>query len=348
MRKDTLIHKKALFLAGFCLLACLPAFSGGQSAPDGGGAQVTVKLASLVPEASPWGTALNKMAGNIKAETNGAVNFIIYHNGVAGGEADVLRKLRLNQIQAAILTSFGLNEITPQILALSCPFLIRNDAELDYVLERIKPVLEAQINRNGFQTIAWSKAGFVNFFSKAPARTPAEMKKLKLGTSDTEMTLLNVFKSMGYQLVPQPMDQVLINLTTGRVDAVYTNPLSAASLQLFATANNMMDFPMAPFMGGIFMNQNTWRNLPQSYRDIILKHAAIAETEINAQLAGLEKTALDMMKKNGLSTYALTEEEKQLWIADTEAALPRLIGSMFDADMYRQIVAILTEYRTRR
>jgi TRAP-type C4-dicarboxylate transport system substrate-binding protein len=324
-------------------------FSAGQGGAAAGGVRpVTIKLASLVPETSPWGAALNKMAGNVKAETNGAVEIIVYHGGVAGGEADVLRKLRLNQIQAAILTSFGLNEITPEILALSCPFLIRNSGELDYVLEKLKPMMEEKINESGFQTIAWSKVGFVSFFSKVPVRTPAEMKKLKVGTSDTETALLNVFKSMGYQLVPQSMDRVLIDLNTGRVEAVYQEPLSAASFQLFATAKYLMNFPIAPFMGGIFMNQTAWRTIPEQYRSVILKHAKVAETEIDTQLDSLRKDALDMMTAHGLTLYDLTPEEQEMWINDVEAALPRLVGSMFDADMYRRITEILKEYRSKK
>ncbi|MDR1469139.1 MAG: TRAP transporter substrate-binding protein DctP [Spirochaetaceae bacterium] len=323
-------------------------FSAGQGGSAGGARPVTIKLASLVPETSPWGAALNKMAGNVKAETNGAVDIIVYHGGVAGGEADVLRKLKVNQIQAAILTSFGLNEITPEVLALSCPFLIRSEAELDYVLEKLKPVLEENINRSGFQTIAWSKVGFVSFFSKVPARTPAEMKKLKVGTSDTETTLLNVFKSMGYQLVPQSMNQALIDLNTDRVEAVYQEPLSAASFQLFAITKYMMNFPIAPFMGGIFMNQTAWRTIPEQHQRVVLKHAKVAEKEIETQLDDLRKTAIDMMVQNGLVIYDLTPEEQAMWIADAEAGVPRLVGSTFDADIYRRVTEILKEYRSQK
>jgi TRAP-type C4-dicarboxylate transport system substrate-binding protein len=332
-------------IAAFFLLSAGMLFSAGQT---GDGNVITIKLASLVPETSPWGAALNKMAGNIKAETNGAVEVIVYHNGVAGGEADVLRKLRLNQIQAAVLTSFGLNEITPKILALSCPFLIRTEAELDYVLQRLKPVLEESINQKGFQTIAWSRVGFVNFFSTSPVHTPAQMKKLKLGTSDTETSLLNVFKSMGYQLVPQSLDQVLIDLNTGRVEAVYNEPLSAASFQLFAKAKYMMNFALAPVMGGIVMNKAAWGRIPENYQAVIQKHAKVAETEIDAQIADLRKSAFDMMLKNGLVVYDLTPEEQQVWIDDTEVSVPRLVGTMFDADVYRQITDILKEYRSRK
>jgi TRAP-type C4-dicarboxylate transport system substrate-binding protein len=328
-------------------LAATPLFAEGQG-DAGQNRHISIKLASLVPELSPWGTALNKMSRNILAETDGNVEVIVYHNGVAGGESDALRKLRLNQIQAAILTSFGLNEITPEILTLSCPFLIRTNGELDYVLQRLKPALEARINRQGFQTIAWSKVGFVSFFSKIPARTPNEMRAVKLGVSDVEVTMINVFKSMGYQLVPLPMDQSLIALHTNRSEAVYTSPLSAASFQLFATANNMMDFPIAPFMGGIVMNQTAWRGIPENYQAIILKHAKIAELEMDAEIQTLEQNAIDMMKKNGLNVYHLTPTEEALWISDTEKAIPRLLGPTFDTDIYRQVVDLLKEYRAGR
>jgi TRAP-type C4-dicarboxylate transport system substrate-binding protein len=341
--------KKYIGICAVLLLSGGMVFAAGQGGSSADGARsATIKLASLVPETSPWGVALNKMAANVKAETNGAVDIIVYHGGVAGGEADVLRKLRLNQIQAAILTSFGLNEITPEILALSCPFLIRSPEELDYVLEKLKPTLEADINRSGFQTIAWSKVGFVSFFSRIPVHTPAEMKKLKLGTSDTETTLLNVFKSMGYQLVPESIDQVLIDLNTGRVDAVYQEPLSAASFQLFTTAKYMMNFPIAPFMGGIFMTQTAWHTIPEQYQSIILKHAAVAETEIETHMEDLRRTALAMMVQNGLTVYDLTSEEQLSWIDDTEAAIPRLVGTMFDAEMYRRIASVLEEYRSQK
>jgi TRAP-type C4-dicarboxylate transport system substrate-binding protein len=153
------------YIAVFCLVFL------GVACPEPAFAQrrkVTIKLASLVPENTPWGSALNRMAAEWAAATKGEVSLMVYHNGSAGSEVDTLRKLKMNQIQAAILTSFGLNTITPEILTMSAPFLIRNNTELDLVLNDLKPELERRINEKGFYTLAWSKAGWVKFFSKAP------------------------------------------------------------------------------------------------------------------------------------------------------------------------------------
>jgi TRAP-type C4-dicarboxylate transport system substrate-binding protein len=117
---------------------------------------------------------------------------------------------------------------------------------------------------------------------------------------------------------------------------------------MFGVAKYMMNFPIAPVMGGIVMNQTTWQSIPENYRAVILKHAAVAEQEINLRLDDLRKSAVDMMIKNGLVIYDLTEDEQKLWTKDADEAIPRLVGSMFDADTYRQISGLLQEYRSRK
>ena len=138
---------------------------------------ITIKMASQVPENTPWGYFFNQIAIDWKRITNGEVNLIIYHNGTAGNEETVLRNLRLNQIQAAVLSTFGLTEITPEVLTLSCPFFIRNNDELDLVLKEVKDELERKINSKGFFTLAWSRVGWVKIFSKTPIFVPADLKR---------------------------------------------------------------------------------------------------------------------------------------------------------------------------
>ena len=118
------------------------------------GQKQTLKIASIAPENTPWGASLNKLAAEWKTITNGEIELKVYHNGIAGSEADMLRKLKLGQIQGAVFTSFGLNEITPEVLTLSCPFLIRDNAELDLALAGIRGDLEAKIESKGFKIAA--------------------------------------------------------------------------------------------------------------------------------------------------------------------------------------------------
>jgi TRAP-type C4-dicarboxylate transport system substrate-binding protein len=290
------------------------------------------------------------MAREWGAATNGEVELVIYHNGIAGSEGDVLRKLKGNQVQAAILSSFGLNSITPNhaIMTLSCPFLIRDNAELDLVLKELKPELETRINREGFFTLAWSKAGWVKFFSKAPVFVPGDLKRQKLGINEQEPALMDAFKAMGYQLVPVAMNQVLIYLNGGMIDAVYQSPVNVGGLQIFGVAKNMASINIAPFMGGIVMNQAAWRSIPERHKPELLRIAKRLEAELDTSIQRLEADAITTMKNYGLIINELSPAQEQIWYDDVARVLPSLLGSAFNREIYERIETLLKAYRSGR
>ncbi|AEF85762.1 putative trap dicarboxylate transporter- dctp subunit [Treponema primitia ZAS-2] len=334
--------KKSWYIAVLCFIClCMvnPASAFAQR-------KITIKLASLVPESTPWGAALNQMAAEWAAATNGEVDLRIYHNGTAGGEADVLRKLKMNQIQAAILTTFGLNAITPGIMTLSCPFLIRDNTELDLVLNELKPELEKGINDKGFYFLAWSKVGWVKFFSKSPVFTPNDLKRQKLGTSDTEPALMDAFKAMGYQMVPVAMNQVLVYLNGGMIDAVYQSPVNVGGLQIFGLAKNMASINIAPFLGGIVMNQAAWRSIPDRYKPELIRIAKKMEADLDSSIQALEAGVIETMRQYGLVINQLTPAQEQLWYDDVNRVIPSLFGTTLDRATYGRIEAILQTRRT--
>ena len=306
---------------------------------------VTIKLASLAPENTPWGAALNKMAADWSAATNGAVRVIVYHNGVAGNEADVLRKLRLNQIQAAVFTSAGMNLISKNIITLSCPFLIRTDGELDTVLDKLRPKLEADIGRAGFVTVAWSKVGWVRFFSRRPVFVPADMKKQKLSVGNDVPSLNDAFRTMGYQLVETNLNDVLVSLNSGAIDATFQSPVNAAVSQLFGVAKNMSSVRIAPFMGAILLNQAAWRNIPDQYRDALLKIGREVERQNNQNVKKMEDDAVAAMLKNGLVVNQCSPEQEREWIEDVNKVMPQLLDKTFDKTLYNDIQNVLNQIR---
>ena len=224
--------------------------------------QITVKLASMVPANTPWGVALNRMAKEWSDATNGEVRLQIYPNGTQGTEPDVLQKLNMNVIQAAVFTSLGLNKLAPEIMTLSTPLLIRNDEELAVVLYALRPDLEATINSQNYFSMAIVKSGWVRVFSKEPVFVPADLKRMKLGSDPQEPAMNQVFKSMGYQVVSVESNRLLIAMNGGAIDAIYNSPIISAGFQFFGVAKNMASLNVAPFLGGIVINKHTWEMIP--------------------------------------------------------------------------------------
>ncbi|MDR1596559.1 MAG: TRAP transporter substrate-binding protein DctP [Treponema sp.] len=314
------------------------------------GRQITIKLASPVPAKTPWGVALDRMASEWSAATNGEVQMKIYPDGIQGTEADVLQKLNMNVIQAAVFTSLGLNKLVPEILTLSCPLLIQNDEELTAVFDVMKPELEAKINSQNYYSMALVRGGWIKIFSKEPVFVPSDLKRMKVGSDPLEPAMMAAFKSMGYQVVPVESNRTLVALNgvTG-IDAIYASPIVSAGMQFFGVAKNMSTINIAPFLGGIVINKHTWETIPEQHRAAILRITRRIGTEIEISLAQLESDAINTMTRHGLAINDLNSRQRQEWYDDLEKALPILLGSVtFDQDTYDKIDRIVKTYRNRR
>ena len=309
---------------------------------------ITVKMASPVPENTPWGQFFNQLTTEWRKISNGEVELIIYHNGVAGSEKDVVRNLRVNQIQAAVLSTFGLYEISPEIMTLSCPFLIRDDDELDAVLAEVKGELEGRINSKGYFTLAWARVGWVKFFSKQPVLVPADLKKQKLGTNTDQAEMNQVFKTMGFQMVPVAQNDILIALNSSMVDAVFSSPIAVGSTQVFGLARNMASINIAPYLGAIVFNQRAWRAIPEKYKPQLIAAAKRLESELDQSIRTMEGEMIKTMGNYGLKVNQISPEQEQLWYDEIGRAIPGLLGTMLDRNIYRRIEAILQEQRSRR
>jgi len=309
---------------------------------------ITIKMATQIPENTPWGQYLNQIAADWKRITNGEVEVIIFHNRTAGKEEAVVRNLRVNQLQAGVLSTFGLTEVTPEIMTLSCPFFIRNDDELDLVLREMKAELEEKINAKGFYTVAWSRVGWVKIFSKSPVLVPDDLKKQKLGTNGEYEKLNQAFKAMGFQMVPVAQDDILIALNSPMVDAVYSSPVAVGSAQIFGLAKNMASINIAPFMGAIILNRRTWNAIPDRYKPQLIEATKRREAELDLAVRKFEEEMIKTMGNYGLKVNQLTQAQEKLWYDEFERALPSMVGSVFDRGVYNRINTILREFRSRQ
>jgi len=331
------------FVIAAVFFAVLPVY--GQKRQQG---QVVIKLASMVPENTEWGRMVNKLSAEWSRVTNGEVQLQVFANGTQGSEDEVLRKLNMNTIQAAILTSIGLNKIAPEILTLSCPFLVRSDAEFNEVLKNVKGDFEAKINSQNYFTLALVKGGWVKFFSRNPVYVPADLKRQKVGSVPSEPEMARTFRSMGYQVVEVDTSRILIALNGGTIDAIYMSPIFAAGAQYFGVAKNMASINIAPFMGGVVMNKHAWESIPVQHRNNLINVTRRLGTELETSLLKLEAETIQQMKKNGLKENPVTPQQMQEWYDDVAKAVPSLLGGTFDRAMYNKIDGIVKTYRSRQ
>jgi TRAP-type C4-dicarboxylate transport system substrate-binding protein len=291
---------------------------------------------------------LDRLAVEWNNITNGQVRLNIRHGGIEGDESTVHLSLASNIIQAAVFSPFGLSVIDPIILTLTAPFLIRNEEELAVVMREIERDLEARYNNNEYFVLAWSQSGFVNFFSREPVFTPDDLRRHRVATNPEAADMNLAFKTMGFQIVETDWGDAGAMLNAGTITAAYNNPAAVAAFQLHTILGNMLSTNISPVVGGIVINQVTWRRIgelnPRYQTELINATRRIAG-EFDLSLQRSVNDAIQAMSRTGLRINRPSPDQEQLWFDEMERALPVLLGNAFDRDLYQRVAAILARHR---
>jgi len=328
--------KRLFFIVSVAILLLMPVIKP---------AAITIKVASLVPEGSPWHRALVKIAAQWRKISDGRVLVKIYPGGVAGDETDTIRKMRINQIQAAMVTGKGLAYIHPDFYVYQLPFVARNDEELDYLFLRLRPELESLLEQKGFTLLAFSKSGWLRFFASKEAETPEQMRKLKLFSLEGHASIDRAMQAMGFQIVPLKANDVFAAMQGGMVEAFAAAPLVAASMQWFALAPNMNSFYWTPLTGALIMTDRAWSMIPSGLHSQLLASAEAIMHDLYTEAMEVEQQAIDIMKENGLVIHPVSEDNLEKWRQIAVSGFSFLIGDTISPEIYEQTMDILEEFR---
>ncbi|MCK5735462.1 MAG: TRAP transporter substrate-binding protein DctP [Spirochaetaceae bacterium] len=308
---------------------------------------LTVKLGSPFPEGSSWDSSLKRMAAEWSEISGGQVRMRIYPGGVAGDQADMIRKMRIGQLDAAVLTPFGLQSIVPNTFVLSLPGLFKSNAELDYVIEEFVPGFDDDFVAEGFRILAWSKSGWAYFFSKTPARTPRLLMNEKLSVSNADEEAAVNFKALGFNVVPTALNELMVALQSGMVSSFYAPPMAAAAYQWFALAPYMIDFPLGPVLGGFVISERTWQRIPERYHVEFKAAIETVAADFYSESERLNTQAMNVMNRHGLKVEELGSAEMDQWYEVMTSGHKLVVGDgkWIDEGLYQSLISSLEGLR---
>ncbi|HET9317179.1 MAG TPA: TRAP transporter substrate-binding protein DctP [Vicinamibacteria bacterium] len=308
---------------------------------------VTLKLATLAPDGSSWSVILKEMAERWKTASGGRVLLRVYPGGVAGDEPDVVRKIRGGTLQAGLLTAVGLAEIDPSVHAMSVPLMYAGDDEANAVLDRLRPRLESAFESRGFVVLGWTDAGWVRFFTRTPAPTPDDLRRMKLFTWAGDPRVADVWRSAGFDAVPLPPTGILDALRTGRIDAVGSSPQVAVIARYHDHAPCMTDLPWQLVLGATVVDKAAWERVPADVRPALADAAAEAGRQLRLAVREGAARDVDAMKKRGLEVVAVPPAARALWQRLAQRLHSSLRGGIVPAAAFDEALAHRDEYRKR-
>ena len=306
-------------------------------------APVLIKLATLAPKDSRYDQLLQETAQKWEEASGGQVKVRIYPGGGAGSEGDMVRKIGVGQLQAAAITVVGMHDISPDPQATSVPFLVQNEDELQYVLTKLRPRLDAALAAKGFIAVDWVSAGSPRIFSSYPIKTPADLAKSKIWTWDGDPAAAEGWKAAGFQPVVLSSTAIVPSLQTGLINTVADPPLFVFVTRMFEKANYMLDLRLGAVAGAIIVRKETWEKIPADIRPKLLAIADETAMGLSNEVRHLDDDAVEQMKKQGLTV--VEPVDRAAWQAAGERAWPAIRGKVVPADLFDETKRLVAEYR---
>ena len=305
-----------------------------------------LRIGTLAPKNSLYHRQLMELGEVWRAAQGGNAKYLIYPDGSQGGEAELARRMRIGQLQGALLSVVGLREIEPSIAALqNMPLLFKNWEEVDYVREKMRPSMEKKFLDKGFVVLAWGDAGWVRFFSKEAAVRPDDYKKMKFFAWGSEAEQQAIMKSLGYTPVPLETGDILPAIQTGMISVVPSTPYFALASQIYNSAPNMLEINWAPIVGALVITKKAWDDMTPAVQDAVRVASDKAGVQIRAKARQEVDDAVDAMKKRGLVVNRPTPEQMQEWNDLANKLYPRIRGAMVPADTFDEVFMHLKAYR---
>lgn len=340
--------KKKLFFAFFVLITVSGIFAQ---------QKIVLKIANSAPARTPWDIELKKLAQEWNKITNGLVSVRFMDMTVLGGEKAGVVKMKPSrpgqrpQIDGAILTPVGLNELAPnaKIFTLSLPFLIQSQEELDLVLSKYGYAFESEIQKNGCKLITWSNVGWLSFYTKDSYSSLDELKKIKMLCSNDTKDFIDVLNISGFNVLPVAPAKFTQELKTSSGARSFTSvSILTYTLRLYKDVSYLLDARLCPVMAGFVMADESWALIPEQYKPAMLEAMNKTTKKLNAALENMEKEYIKQMQQDGLKIISLSPQQRKEWTKEFHADMQKVqktIPSLINSEIYEKITKQLEALR---
>ncbi len=319
----------------------------GVSLPVQALAPITIKLATFAPANSAWHKALLDMGDVWTKSTEGRVTLRVYPGGTLGTEASTVKMMSpaVGELQAALLLPPGLARINDAVDVFGMPFFLESDEEMRAVFATLRPLMTQRIEAAGFKVLNWGNAGWVQLFSKKEIRTLADLKAVKLYTTEGDDKSVQWYKSNGFQPIPLSFNDMVGGLKRGMIDAAPSPAYGASMLQIFRDAPFLLDVKLAPLLGATVLTNAAWAKIDAGDQPKVLAAAATLEQRFMNEAPKMDADAVTTMSARGLKVTRLTPAAMAEFRKTAEVLVASMRGTTVPADIYDAAMQARTAFR---
>jgi TRAP-type transport system periplasmic protein len=309
---------------------------------------VILKLGTLAPEGTAWVKAFRDIGRELEQKTNKQVSLRLFPGGILGDEEDMLRKIKVSQIQGALLTGGGLGLIFKDVKILSIPFLFQDYGEVDAVLKKWEPFFQNGFQENGFKSLGWAEQGFIYLLSKQPIKSAADLRRGKVWIWEDTAMGRAVFKELGVNPIPLSIPDILMALQTGMIDTIYSSPLAAISMQWFTKVSYLTDVPLAYSAGAVVVQKSAFDKIPAAHRGTVEEIFKRNLEPLKESIRGENQKAIQVLTAKGIKLVTPSPADLKEFQAIVIKGIGTLGEDQFSKKTLEEITAFVRNLRKEK
>ena len=306
-----------------------------------------LKIATVLPENTQWMKDMRAGAAEIRERTGGRVNFKFYSGGVQGSANKVLRKIKIGQLHGGAFTPTDLQQVYPDLNIYGLPFLFESEEEVNYVRERVDPILMEGLEQAGFVSFGFSSGGFAIIMSNVPVRTHDDLKGRKIWVPEGDLISYETMKGLQLSPVTLPVTDVLTGLQTGLIDIVAMSPAGALVLQWHTKVEYLTKLPILYSMGLLAIDGRAFKRIDETDQAVVRDVMGRIYEEWDAENQQDAENALQALIKSGIEAVepAPGEQEK---LQDLMQRQNRIMADkgLFSEALLEQVLTHISTYRS--
>ena len=328
---------RLLRLAGLALMSAI--FTTGVAAK-------TLKIATLAPAGTTWMKEMKAGASMIAQRTDGRVKLKFYPGGVMGNDQSVHRKIRIGQLHGGAFTPGGLAQIDASIQSLGLPMMFKSFDEIDYVRERMDPVLKQQMEAKGFVLLGISEGGFVRILSKKPMQNLESIRNSKVWVPAGDRIGQITMSALGITPISLPISDVFTGLQTGLIETVTVNPTAAIAFQWHTSTSFMTEVPISYLIGVMAIQKKAFEKLSADDQQVLREEIGKVFKRLDRINRSDNQAAKAALQNQGITFVVPEPAEIERWRSISNQSIEEMVESgVISKEIVGQVRGHLQSFR---
>jgi TRAP-type C4-dicarboxylate transport system substrate-binding protein len=299
-----------------------------------------IRIATLAPRDSDLAKSFLKIDKGLRASSNNAWGVRLYPSGVAGDEVDVIRKMKVGQMDASIITATGLSQIVREVSVLDSPGVINNYKQLEAVQAAMSKEWEGSFDKSGFKLLAWGESGQYRWFAKNAMNRPSDLKNMRPWVWPANHVMKEIYHVIGANGVPLGLPEVYGALQTNMADMVMATAVAVVSLQWHANLKHVTKRTMGVLLGAMIMNKDKWGTLPPEVAKLVQEEAKKGTEGDKDEMRKSDDRAYANLVKRGYTADEFTADGEKEYMTMAETVRSHLVGRIFPAELLARVMKI--------